>query len=135
SPPALPKANRGATKPLSMPSEIAPDNSVPESSTELSLPQLVKDVAERNPSLEAMYSAWKAAAERYPQVISLDDPMFMAMAAPASFWSHDVESAYAFQLNQKFPWYGKRAARGRQARAESGAAFHDLQDSRVRLAE
>jgi outer membrane protein TolC len=102
---------------------------------ELSLPQLIKDVEERNPTLEAMLSAWRAAAQRYPQVISLDDPMFMAMAAPASFDSKDVESAYAFQLNQKFPWYGKRAARGRQARAESNAALHDLEDGRVRLAE
>jgi outer membrane protein, heavy metal efflux system len=106
-----------------------------ESQPELSLPKLIAEVENRNPSLQAMTAAWQAAAQRYPQVISLDDPMFMAMGAPSSFSSNEVESAYALQLNQKFPWYGKRAARGRQAQAESSAALHDLQDGRLRLAE
>jgi outer membrane protein, heavy metal efflux system len=102
---------------------------------ELTLPQLIEEVQARNPSLAAMAAAWQAAAQRYPQVIALEDPTFMAMGAPASFGSDQVESAYALQLNQKFPWFGKRAARGRQAQAETNAAFHDLEDSRVRLAE
>lgn len=102
---------------------------------ELSLQQLVDEVQSRNPSLQAMAAAWQAAAQRYPQAISLDDPMFSATAAPASFSSDDVESAYALQAGQKFPWFGKRAARGRIAQAETTAAFDDLEDSRIRLAE
>jgi outer membrane protein TolC len=101
---------------------------------ELSLTDLIEQVQVRNPTLEAMAAAWRAAAQRYPQVVSLEDPTFLAMAAPASFDSDQVESAYALQLNQKFPWFGKRATRGRQARAETNAAYHDLEDSRVRLA-
>lgn len=102
---------------------------------ELSVDWLVDEVQRRNPSLQAMVAAWRAAAARYPQAVSLDDPMFMTMAAPASFDSADVEAGYVFQGSQKFPWFGKRAARGRVARAESNAAFHDVEDSRVRLAE
>jgi outer membrane protein, heavy metal efflux system len=102
---------------------------------ELSLPALIAEVQSRNPSLEAMAAAWQAAAQRYPQAVSLEDPTFMAMTAPASFGSEDVESAYALQAGQKLPWFGKRAARGRQAQAETSAAFHDLEDSRIRLVE
>lgn len=103
--------------------------------SELSLAWLLEEVQNRNPSLQAMIAAWQAAAARYPQVVSLDDPMFMAMAAPASFDSRDVESAYVLQGSQKFPWFGKRAARGRVAQNESSAAYHDVEDNRVRLAE
>ena len=78
------------------------------SQAELSLPELIIQVQNRNPSLQAMAASWQAAAQRYPQVVSLDDPTFSAMAAPASFGSNDVESAYAFQAGQKFPWFGKR---------------------------
>jgi outer membrane protein, heavy metal efflux system len=114
--------------------EAAPDAaSLPPG--ELSLDWLVEEVQTRNPSLQAMVAAWRAAASRYPQAVSLDDPMFMTMAAPASFDSADVEAGYVFQGSQKFPWFGKRAARGRVARAESNAAFHDVEDNRVRLAE
>ncbi len=102
-------------------------------SMELSLSQLVAEVEARNPSLQAMVAAWHAAAERYPQVVSLEDPMFMAMAAPASFDSNQVDSAYTLQVSQKIPWHGKRAARGRQACAEADAAGMDAEDSRLQL--
>jgi len=114
-----------------LPSSVSP-SSAPDQG-ELSLPWLMQEVQTRNPSLQAMAAAWQAAAARYPQAISLEDPMFMAMAAPASFGSNEVESAYALQLNQKFPWFGKRAARGQQASAEANAALHDLEDSRLQL--
>jgi len=103
--------------------------------TELSLPQLLEDVRAQNPSLQAMAASWQSAAQRYPQAISLDDPMFMAMMAPASFGSDEVDPGYTLQGSQKFPWFGKRAARGRRAQAEAQAAFGELQDSRIRLDE
>ena len=43
---------------------------------ELSVEQLVAEVQARNPSLQAASAAWRAAAARYPQAVSLDDPMF-----------------------------------------------------------
>jgi outer membrane protein TolC len=129
-----------AVEPAEMPAPMASDDALyhklaADAGIELSLFQLVEEVESRNPSLQAMVAAWQAAAQRFPQVVSLEDPTFMAMAAPASFESDQVEGAYALQLNQKVPWFGKRAARGRQAQAEANAAYSDVQDNRLQLAE
>src|SRR5262249_43963327 len=43
--------------------------------TEFCLSQFLTEVQARNPSLQAMMAAAQAAAERYPQVVSLEDPM------------------------------------------------------------
>lgn len=101
----------------------------------LQLEALVREVQSRNPTLSAMTAAWQAAEQRYPQVVSLDDPMFMTMGAPASFGSSDVESAYILEGAQKVPWFGKRAAKGRAARAEARAERMSLEDARVALTE
>lgn len=100
---------------------------------ELSLRDLLREVESRNPSVQAMVYAWQAMAQRYPQVVALDDPMFMAMAAPASFGSNQVESAYILQGSQKLPWFGKRPARGQAAQAEASAAFQDMNDTRLQI--
>lgn len=102
---------------------------------ELSLARLVEEVQARNPSVQAMVAAWRSAAQRYPQAVALEDPMFMAMTAPASFGSQDVESAYVLEGSQKIPWFGKRAARGRIAQAEASAAREDVQVTRLMLSE
>jgi cobalt-zinc-cadmium efflux system outer membrane protein len=101
----------------------------------LQLELLIAEVEARNPSLQAMAHAWRAAAQRYPQAVSLDDPMFMTMMAPASFGSSQVESAYVLQGSQKLPWFGKRQMRGQQAQAEASAAFQDVQDSRLQIVQ
>lgn len=101
----------------------------------LSLPRLVAEVQSRNPTVQAMVAAWRAAAQRYPQAVALDDPMFMGMMAPASFDSSDVESAYVLEGSQKIPWFGKRAARGRMAQAEASAAREEVQMTQLMLAE
>ena len=110
----------------------APNPSLDEALTE---DEVVGWVLAVNPTIEAMSSAWRAASSRYPQAIALDDPMFSSALAPASFRSNLVEGAYALQGSQKFPWFGKRQARGRQANAEAGAAFQDLQTARVTMVE
>lgn len=100
---------------------------------ELSLDALLAAVEQRNPSLEGMIAAWQAAAQRYPQAIALDDPMFQFTLAPTSIGSSEVEPAYMIQASQKLPWYGKRAARGQVATAEASAAYFDSEEVRVRL--
>ena len=52
---------------------------------ELPLDELVAAVNDRNPSLQAAMAAWNAAANKYPQAIALDDPMFQSMYAPAAW--------------------------------------------------
>lgn len=94
---------------------------------------LQAEIEARNPSLEAMISAWQAATQLYPQRVALDDPMLMGMIAPQSAASNLTETAYAFQLNQKLPWFGKRALRGQQAAAGADAAFQDAEDARLQI--
>jgi cobalt-zinc-cadmium efflux system outer membrane protein len=102
----------------------------------LSLSWLVTEIETRNPTLEALMAAWQAAAQRGPQQRALDDPMLMGMLAPESAGSRLTETAYALQLNQKLPWFGKRQLRGAAADAQADAAFQDAQDAHlaVRLA-
>jgi outer membrane protein TolC len=102
---------------------------------ELQLPQLIDDVLARNPSLWAMTAAWQAAAQRYPQVVSLDDPMFGWALGPGSWGSDEVNSAYMLEASQKLPWPGKRELRGQVARAGAAAARFEIGDMQLRLVE
>jgi outer membrane protein, heavy metal efflux system len=99
----------------------------------LSREWLQAEVEARNPSLEAMIAAWQAAAQLYPQRVALDDPMLMGMIAPQSAAASTTETAYAFQLNQKLPWFGKRRLRGAGADADADAAYQDAEDSRLQV--
>lgn len=103
--------------------------------TELTADALIELVLARNPSLAEMVAAWQAASARYPQVTSLDDPMFSGTIGPASIGSREVDFAYKVQITQKYPWCGKLALRGENALAEASAAGHDVEDVRVRLVE
>ena len=102
---------------------------------DLDLQELIELVYQRNPSLQAMYSAWEAAAARYPQEVSLDDPMFDVMLAPASFSSgSNVPESWSMEASQKLPWFGKRDFRGRVASANASVAALDADDTRLQLA-
>jgi outer membrane protein TolC len=102
---------------------------------ELPVEQLVAEVEARNPSLQAATAAWRAAAERYPQAVSLDDPMFSWMLTPSSGLGAMEGGGWMVQASQKVPWPGKRALRGSAASAEADAMQGDIGDARLRLAE
>lgn len=102
--------------------------------TELSVEQLVAEVQARNPSLQAASAAWRAASERYPQAIALDDPMFASMIGPKGVGT-DNGGGWMVQASQKIPWAGKRALRGSAASAEADAMKGDIGDVRLRLSE
>ncbi|HEX7450249.1 MAG TPA: TolC family protein [Pirellulales bacterium] len=107
---------------------------------ELLWPALVEQVLARNRTIDAMAAAWRAARERYPQAIALDDPVFTSMLAPASLNSGIAKlpgnsAGYLVGGAQKLPWFGKRQWRGEVARRESGAAWMDLQDTRLQIVE
>lgn len=101
---------------------------------ELSLEQLVAEVQARNPSLQAAGAAWRAAAARYPQAVSLDDPMFATMIGPRGVGT-DNGGGWMVEASQKLPWAGKRALRGCAASADADAMRGDIGDVRLRLSE
>jgi outer membrane protein TolC len=101
---------------------------------ELSVEQLVAAVQARNPSLQAASAAWRAAAERYPQVVSFDDPVFTGMIGPKGIGMEDG-GGWMVAASQRVPWAGKRALRGSVAAAEAEAVCGDIGDTRLRLAE
>jgi outer membrane protein, heavy metal efflux system len=101
---------------------------------ELSVEQVVAEVHARNPSLQAATAAWRAAAQRYPQVVSLDDPMFGFMVSPSGVGRMEG-GGWMVEASQKLPWTGKRALRGDAAVSEADAMRGDIGDTRLRLAE
>ncbi|HUE75145.1 MAG TPA: TolC family protein [Pirellulaceae bacterium] len=120
-------------EPPPQPPATTDDERANEGEGSLSLAQLIAEVEERNPSLQAMTAAWQAAAERYPQAVALDDPMFMAMLAPGALGDRDVHGGQQLQVTQRVPWPGKRRARGDAAQSEADAAYHELEEARLEL--
>ena len=101
----------------------------------LDLAIYVNEVLARNQSLQAMVAAWRAAAEKYPQAVALDDPMFTSMTAPGSWNSNNVTPAWVLGGSQKIPWWGKRSLRGEVAQAEANAMSFDAADTRLQLTQ
>jgi outer membrane protein TolC len=104
---------------------------------ELSVEALVGQVLARNPSLAQMKAAWQAAQARYPQVTSLDDPMFAGTIGLGTIAPDDpgIRFAYRLEISQKYPWPGKLDLRGENALAEARAAGSEVEDTRLRLVE
>jgi outer membrane protein TolC len=84
-----------------------------------------------------MTAAWQAASARYPQVTSLEDPMFGGTVGPGTIGPDDpgVEFAYRVEISQKLPYPGKLKLRGENALAEASAAARDVDDMRLQLTE
>ena len=101
---------------------------------QLDAQQLAAIVVARHPSVESAMAAWRAAAARYPQAVSLNDPMVDLMMAPGSIGSPNVDFAYIVQGRQQIPWSGKRQLRGNVASAEARAVYQDVNEARLRLA-
>jgi outer membrane protein TolC len=115
--------------------DLASDSEDPFGQAVLTSDMVVEAVLARSPSLEAVDLAWRAAAQRYPQVIALDDPMFGYAVGPAAWGSGEVDDGYMLELSQSIPWPGKRQLRGRAARAEASAASRDADDVRLALTQ
>jgi cobalt-zinc-cadmium efflux system outer membrane protein len=132
---ALPVAPR--VQPAAYSAETSEEITSPQpwTAAELEVESLVASVLAVNPDIQAATAAWRAAAQRYPQEISLQDPMFDYMLGPASWGSPHVDNAYAIQASQAVPWPGKRQLRGNIARANASAAFHDIGEERLRIAQ
>jgi cobalt-zinc-cadmium efflux system outer membrane protein len=123
---------------LQTPASAPPSSGSPFLGTgELLVEALVQQVLARNPSVAQMVAAWQAASARYPQVTSLEDPMFAATIGPGTIAPDDpgINFAYRLEISQKYPWPGKRKLRGDNALAEAHAAGQDVEDMRLQLVE
>jgi outer membrane protein TolC len=101
----------------------------------LEVEPLVAEVLARHPDIRSAAAAWRAAAARYPQEVSLDDPMFGYMLGPGSWGNDTVDNAYTVEVSQKLPWPHKRQLRGDIAQAEANAAYFEVGEQRLRIAE
>jgi outer membrane protein, heavy metal efflux system len=122
------------------PSGSAPFKAAPESfpaTKELTADSLVEEVLARNPSLTEMEAAWQAASARYPQAVSLDDPMVAGTFGPGTISPDDrgVEFGSRLEISQKYPWPGKRQLRGQNAISAANAAADEVNDVRLQLVE
>lgn len=102
---------------------------------ELTAADLIPAILARNPTVEQMAAAAVAAAARYPQVTSLDDPTVTFWTAPGSAGSPNADYAARVELSQKFLYPGKRGLKGQNALAEASAATRDVDDVRLQLVE
>jgi outer membrane protein, heavy metal efflux system len=127
--PTLPAPTAVASPQTDDPPQAAPFTGV----NELSVDALIEQVLARNPSLPEMVAAWQAAAARYPQVTSLDDPLFGTNLSPAGF--SRVGNGYRLEIFQRYQWPGKLKLRGEVARAEANAAGRDVDNVRQQLIE
>lgn len=100
---------------------------------ELSVDALVKAVLERNPTVAEMTAAWQAAQARYPQVTSLDDPLFGTNLSPAL--GSRVGNGWRVEVFQRYQWPGKLRLRGEEAMAEANAAGREVENVRQQLIE
>jgi outer membrane protein TolC len=96
--------------------------------------ELILQVLERNPGLEATRAAWRAAQTRPEQVTALEDPMLRYEMAPLSLFSRETNFGQIVELSQRLPFPGKRGLAGEVARAEAEAARGDFESARLRLA-
>ena len=99
----------------------------------LRLDELIDEALANNPSLSALHHRVEAAQERVPQAGALMDPMlrFELSNVPISDFDFDSTPMTGKQLmlSQRFPWWGKLAARERMARHEAAvveARYDDL---------
>ena len=115
--------------------EPAPAPRLLDTAATLTPDEAVRLVLERNPTLDQMRASAAAAAARYPQVTSLDDPNFAFATAPGSIGSPNANYAARVEVSQKFLYPGKRALKGDSARAETAAALEDVEDARLQLTE
>jgi outer membrane protein, heavy metal efflux system len=120
--------------PAPLPTVDTPQDRDPQSG-DLDVDWLVAEVVARNPDVRSAAAAWRAAALRYPQEIALDDPMFGTMLGPGSWGDPTVDTAYMVEASQNLPWPGKRRLRGNVAQAEANAAYFDVGEQRLRIAE
>ena len=114
---------------------IANENALISDSNQIDMKQLIQTVLIKNPSVEAMQSAWQAAESRIEQQSALDDPMLSYSFAPDTRNAKGRDFGQKIQFSQKLPWPGKLALRGDSARYEAKASKENIRLLQLKLIE
>jgi len=90
------------------------------------LEQLVAYAVGNNPDIAAARSKAEGLLWRVPQARSLDDPLLSTTVFLESIQTAAGPQDAMLSLSQKFPWFGKRTARGEIAYRDAQVAFAEL---------
>lgn len=99
----------------------------------LSLSEVIRVVAERNPSVRAAEARWQGMKARVPQAAAWEDLRLRGESVVARFVniSPNGFTDQSVALEQDLPLTGKNRSRARAATAEAGEAFEDLRRTQL----
>ena len=94
----------------------------------LSLSEVIRVVAEHNPSVKAAEERWQAMKARVPQAAAWEDLRLQGDSRVERFVTipPNAFTDQSVMLEQELPITGKNRSRARAATADAGAAFEDL---------
>ncbi len=99
------------------------------------LEELVAYATANNPKIAAARSRAEAQISRVVQARSLDDPQLSATAFLEQIQTAGGPQDVIVSLSQKFPWFGKRNARGEIAFHDAQVAFAEMADMELAVIE
>ena len=97
--------------------------------------ELVAYATANNPKIAAARSRAEAQISRVVQARSLDDPQLSATAFLEQIQTAGGPQDVIVSLSQKFPWFGKRNARGEIAFHDAQVAFAEMADMELAVIE
>jgi cobalt-zinc-cadmium efflux system outer membrane protein len=97
--------------------------------------ELVTLARQDNPDIRAARYKASSMLQIVPQARALEDPMLMMTFFPMPPETASGPQEFMLGLQQKFPWFGKRNARGEIAYYDAQAAFSDLADVELGVVE
>ena len=99
----------------------------------LTIEKVVEIALMNNPDLNSMKERVKESAEKYPQVISPDDPALSIGIYPSTIVSDNSDFSYKVGLAQRFNYPGKLVLKGEIALKEAEAKLGDFRSARLEL--
>jgi len=100
------------------PAEADRDAQSTEPARATALSALIEESFAQSPAIRSARSRWRAAIERYPQAVSLPDPMLSYGYFARSVETRVGPQRHRFGLKQKLPFPGKRHLKGEIARKD-----------------
>lgn len=91
---------------------ISPKSADKEIASPVKLQKLIEFAMENNPGIKAAKLEWSRIIQKYPQAISLDDPMIIYAYSIKNVETRTGPQKQIFKLSQKIPFPGKLSLKG-----------------------